>query len=244
MPPLYHRVWYWLRQRANWELKLHPTPRGIGIYVSPGMVITSLQQIAEGVAHSEWGKLIIPNKKSIVSVLKWLSTNAMITVESNAYGTVIFIVNYNKFNHDEGEKVTAKKAPAAKPKGKGADDVSPEALRLAKLLADKVLLNNPKNRELSAGNITGTLGRWAGDIDKILRLDRQDYEAVGRVIIWCQEDKFWSTVILSGKTLRDKWDKLYVGMKKSPPKESVPPPAGVEGDMFKAMQEMERRYNR
>ncbi len=212
------------------------------------MLITSLREIVEGVAYEEWGRKREPNKKSIVDILKWLKSNGMIRIESNAYGTVIWIENYKKYNPNEGGEVTDKKGkkvtqPKRAPE-RSAPAVSPEAVKLAALLVEKIQVNNQHHRYLVPEKRERTMADWAIDIDKLLRLDRQDYETVGKVIIWCQKHKFWKMNIQSGRTLREKWDRLYLQMKEAGPvKGEVPPPDNV-GSMFAydKMKEMEKKY--
>lgn len=237
MPPLYHRVFFYLRQKANSETKLMRMPRGLGMYVSAGMLITSLQAIADGVGYHERLKKISPNKKIITEILKWLKENGKIHYESNGLGTVIYIENADTYIEIRQAKVTAKKQPSQ------GDGVDPASLRVARLLADEILKNNPKHRELSLEKREGTVARWAVDIEKLLRVDRQDYETVGRVIVFCQGHSFWRKNILSARTLREKWDRLVVEMETSPnaKKAEIPPPY-PEGDLLKKMREMETAY--
>ncbi len=84
------------------------------------------------------------------------------------------------------------------------------SFQLATLLAEKVLQNNPKNRELQPlkGKKETTINRWAIDIDKMLRLDKRDASEIEEVIEWCQADSFWSGNILSGEKLRKQYDQL------------------------------------
>jgi len=107
MPPTYHRVWYWLRMNVQHDTFLFPTRERFGIWVLPGQRITSLQQIAEGVKWSEWGREVIPNKKTIKDILDWLIHRGMVTVESNAKGTLISLVNWHSYNTRDTAKVTA-----------------------------------------------------------------------------------------------------------------------------------------
>ncbi|MBU5635500.1 hypothetical protein KOM00_02005 [Geomonas sp. Red69] len=106
MPPIYHRVWYWLRLHAQYEAFLFPTLHQYGIWVLPGQRLTSLQQIAEGVKWTEWGREVIPNKKTIKGVLDWLEHREMVTVESNSKGTLITIVNWTTYNPQALPEVT------------------------------------------------------------------------------------------------------------------------------------------
>lgn len=110
MPPLYHRVWFWIRQKAQHEVFLFPTPK-FGIWVLPGQRLTSLQQIAEGVKWYEWGKEIIPNKKTIKDIISSLELWGMIEVESNSKGTLITIVNWDTYNNVVTEESNAGVTP-------------------------------------------------------------------------------------------------------------------------------------
>jgi phage replication O-like protein O len=89
---------------------------------------------------------------------------------------------------------------------------SPEALRLAGLLANLILRNNPSHRNLN-GKREKTEESWAVDIDKLIRLDKQTPQDVETVIKWCQADSFWWSNIQSGKKLREQWDQLYSKMR-------------------------------
>lgn len=106
MPPIYHRVWYWLRLNVQHTTYLFPTQGRFGIWVLPGQRITSLRQIAEGVAWKEWGVEKVPNTKTVKAVLGWLEGQEMVTVESNAKGTLVSIVNWHSYNDIPDEKVT------------------------------------------------------------------------------------------------------------------------------------------
>lgn len=92
------------------------------------------------------------------------------------------------------------------------ENISPEALRLSGILAHKILENNAENRELQAGKKEATIIRWAVDIDKMIKDDKRVPELIQKVILWCQSDAFWHKNILSGKKLRDKYDRLTLDM--------------------------------
>lgn len=111
MPPLYHRVWYWIRQKAQHETFLFPTPK-LGIWILPGQRLTSLQQIAEGVKWYEWGKEIVPNKKTIKDIIDSLESWGMIEVESNAKGTLVTVVNWDTYNNVSSEESNAEVTPS------------------------------------------------------------------------------------------------------------------------------------
>jgi hypothetical protein len=100
MPPLYHRDWYWLRQKVQYEAFLFPTKK-IGIWVLPGQRLTSYAEIAEGFMWYVWGKERVPNKKTVVDILAFLEAQGMIATTSNAKGTLISIVNWHLYNQIE-----------------------------------------------------------------------------------------------------------------------------------------------
>jgi uncharacterized phage protein (TIGR02220 family) len=105
MPPLYDRVWKWLRLSANHKAVDVITPKG-SIHLEPGQRITSMRQIAEGVSWEEWGTPRIPSPKTISVILAWLQQQEMVTVESNSKGTVISIINWHIYQIPPQEKVT------------------------------------------------------------------------------------------------------------------------------------------
>lgn len=56
-----------------------------------------------------------------------------------------------------------------------------------------------------------TLQKWAGDIDKIMRIDGRSFEEVEAVIRWCQTPGgFWVPNVLSGSKLREKFPTLVL----------------------------------
>lgn len=112
MPPIYHRVWYCLRQKVQHEKFLFPTNKKYGVWVLPGQRVTSYQEIAEWCKWSEWGREKIPNKKTIKSVLDYLKQEGMITAEGNARGTLISIVKWSTYNNIDSGKGNGQVTPA------------------------------------------------------------------------------------------------------------------------------------
>jgi hypothetical protein len=78
---------------------------------------------------------------------------------------------------------------------------------LSKLLYTEHLKHDEKF--LHGKNLEDTFQRWSDPIDKIMRLDGRTVDQVRQVIIYAQDSKFWNANILSGKTLRDQFSKLY-----------------------------------
>ncbi len=52
--------------------------------------------------------------------------------------------------------------------------------------------------------------KWAGHVDKMIRIDKRPVDGIEKVIAWCQADSFWQTKILSTQNLREKYDRLYL----------------------------------
>jgi len=113
----------------------------------------------------------------------------------------------------KGNKVLPKKVHT-KERKKSFKETCPNSLRLSALLADKIFLNNPKYRLIdSPQKRQNSIERWAYDISLLNRIDKQSWQDIEDVIDWCQADNFWRLNILSGATLRQQWDKLYLKMK-------------------------------
>jgi hypothetical protein len=144
MPPLYQRVFFYLRQNAAWQPETFPTRKGYGIALNPGQLITSYSAIAEGVSWYEYGVKKIPNKKTIKDILKWLEGNSMVTAFSNRHGTLIMLTNWDIYNSIGSEEVTQSNQPEVTQEKRSLDTLKEgkEPLR------NKEIKNNNKKRYL------------------------------------------------------------------------------------------------
>ncbi len=83
-----------------------------------------------------------------------------------------------------------------------------EALKLAqkmgKNIHEKFDFINPSEKDLE---------RWAEDIDKINRLDGEDWKNIEYVIEWVNQDSFWCQQVRSGASLRKQMETLKVRIK-------------------------------
>jgi len=154
-----------------------------------------------------------------------ISTNNLTIKTTNKY-SIITIVNWHSYqngqeenhqqNHQQLNQEVTSKSPTShhiqEVKTLKKETFSPESLRLSGLLADLILKNNPDHSRLSNGGRDSTVNRWAVDIDKLIRIDRQTPEMVEKVLRWSQADSFWQANILSGSKLREQWDRLKVQM--------------------------------
>jgi hypothetical protein len=106
MPPLYHRVWQWLKYNVNHTEANVPLRDGTTVLVKPGERITSIRKIAEGVAWYERGILKEPNPRTIAEILKWLKNKKMIIVsngESNRQYTLVSLINWDVYQEKDNK---------------------------------------------------------------------------------------------------------------------------------------------
>jgi hypothetical protein len=92
-------------------------------------------------------------------------------------------------------------------------DLPPEALRLAGVLSELILRNNPENRECQPSKREATIKRWAVEIDRMHRIDKREWDHIERCIRWCQDHHFWAPNIASGEKLRKQYDQMLMQAK-------------------------------
>jgi hypothetical protein len=90
------------------------------------------------------------------------------------------------------------------------DDGPSEPLRLAGLLHELISKREPSGTiaRQNPGKRKNTIANWSADIDKLHRLDGIDWQSIEAIIRWAQADSFWCGNILSGDSLRKKYDQL------------------------------------
>ena len=81
---------------------------------------------------------------------------------------------------------------------------------LSRMLFEEIIKANPHSRlcALTPKQKEARIAAWAKDIEKLNRLDKQNYDVIEKVIRAAQKDNFWSKNILSGEALRRNWDRL------------------------------------
>ena len=100
MPPMYHRVWQWIKYSVNHSTGKIPNKDGTFTLIEPGQHATSYRLIAQGVGHYEGRKWKEPNVKTRKSILDWLVKQNMISVQSNSKGTIITVVNWGLYQSE------------------------------------------------------------------------------------------------------------------------------------------------
>ncbi|WP_243764021.1 hypothetical protein [Bacillus sp. XF8] len=115
MPPMYHRVWQWLKYQVNHQDNEIPMRDGSKFLIKRGQHLTSVRNIAQGVGYYEGTKWKEPNPKTISTILGWLEKQEMILIErgqGNRQYTLITLLNWDSYQakKDEGNsKGTAEK---------------------------------------------------------------------------------------------------------------------------------------
>lgn len=110
-------------------------------------------------------------------------------------------------------------APDPEPQRESVWLCTPEALELAKRLKAAIHARDPQ----AAAGINGRCVRWGRDIDILLK--RRTSEQISAAVDWCQRNGcFWSGVVLSGRKLREEFDKIWAQMQRDRP--TVPDQVG------------------
>lgn len=100
MPPMYHRVWQWLKYNVNHTDIAIPLEDGTRMTIKKGQKLTSIRHICQGVGYYEQKKWTEPNPKTISSILQWLTKNKMISVvNGNKRYTLITLENWEKYQY-------------------------------------------------------------------------------------------------------------------------------------------------
>lgn len=83
-------------------------------------------------------------------------------------------------------------------------------LRLAKLLFEEMLKNNPNSKPPNFDS-------WANEIRLMRERDNRDPGDIEKIILWCQSDEFWKSNILCVAKLRKQFDQLTIKSKEKNP---------------------------
>lgn len=100
MPPLYHRVWQWIKYSVNHAENSIPNKDGTYTELKPGQHATSYRLIAKGVGYYEGRKWKEPNTKTVKSILDWLAKQKMISVYGNTLGTILTVENWEIYQSE------------------------------------------------------------------------------------------------------------------------------------------------
>ncbi|WP_051291490.1 hypothetical protein [Fictibacillus gelatini] len=106
MPPLYHRVWQYLKYKVNHQENKIPMRDGTFLTIKAGQHLTSVRDIAKDVGWYEGVKWKEPNPKTISTILNWLENQSMITInrgKGNRQYTLITLLNWDLYQSKDVE---------------------------------------------------------------------------------------------------------------------------------------------
>jgi hypothetical protein len=204
------KLWTWCLMKANHEDKWVPVKTGRGttpVFVKRGQFIFGRKTAAKGLKMKE------PTVQSRMLILKNLQN---LITQSVSHYSLVTILNYEIYqgsqNDESSSKVSGKYQASITNKNVKNKRIYVEGskeLQLSTLLLREIQKNKPDFK-------LPNLQAWAKEIDLMLRLDGRKLELIEKVILWAQSDhgdgtgkwKGWSTVILSTRNLRDKFDKI------------------------------------
>jgi hypothetical protein len=106
MPPLYHRLWQYLKYKVNYEDAEIPMHDGTKFKIKRGQHLTSVRSIAQGMGWHEGLKWKEPNPKTISTILEWLVKNNMIKIDrgkGNREYTLVTLMKYEIYQERKVE---------------------------------------------------------------------------------------------------------------------------------------------
>jgi hypothetical protein len=235
MPPLYHRVWQWIKYKVNHEDAEIPARDGTKFHIKKGQHLTSVRSIAEGVKWYEGLKEKVPNPKTINAILAWLVKQDMIQIDKgkgNRQYTLITVVNWESYQSkdDKGNSKETVGGEARKQlvdinkndkecikndkevKKTSRHVFNESQMKLAKILWKYVQQNDPSMKQPNLDN-------WANTIRLMMERDNREGKEIQEVILWATKDSFWCKNILSADKLRKQFSTLKIQMQKENDKE-------------------------
>lgn len=241
MPPLYHRVWQYLKYKVNHSPNKIPMEDGTFFDIEPGQHLTSVRNIAKGIGYYEGLQWKEPNPRTVSKIIEWLEKQEMITISrgrGNRQYTLVTLSNWDLYqtNSEGGNSKTTPSTSGSKqpvhikkndkeglkndkelkeiknsPK-QVYDEDSPPFI-LADFFYKEILKNDPKRKEPN-------LQTWSDDIRKMIELDKRDKKEIGELMRWVQQDEFERANVLSPSKLRTRYTSLLLKMK-NPKKSNV-----------------------
>ncbi len=148
--------------------------------------------------------------RQIRTVLAFLINSGNLTIKTTNKFSIITIVNWHIYQMTETENDTQndtlptnnrQHTRTKEHKNKKIFLSDSIEIRLAVFLHENILSRLPGFKEPN-------IQSWAKDIDLMIRLDKRDSLEIKKVIVWCQQDSFWQSNILSTFKLRKQYDQL------------------------------------
>ena len=237
-PPYVREIWDYLLREAN-----HKDNKYSSYALKRGQLFRSYREIRDALSWKVGYRTERYNENQMKMGMRYLMKQLMITVMKQPRGNIITILNYDFFQNPKNYEATneaTNETTNGQPMGnqgvlsinKNDKNVNNKKeisdsieYRLANYLLNFILKRNPNHKKPN-------IQSWAKHIDLMLRIDKRSVEDIKAVIKWCQNDtpdkqqdkkwKGWANNILSTKTLRNKFDKIYLQMSEAQPKISDP----------------------
>lgn len=186
------------------------------VNVKKGQRITSLRKLA-----NRWSW----SRNKVNSFLYLLEQDNMIKLEKDTQKTVITVVNYDVYQHDDitkrtrqgHDKDTERTQKDTNNNDNNENNDNKDKVRkyvyeqphldLAELLYKKILENNPSHKKPN-------LESWANTFRLMMEIDKRPGKKIQDLILWTQGHHFWHVNILSAHKLRKQYDRLLIEMKK------------------------------
>ncbi|MBO0962370.1 hypothetical protein J1P26_21945 [Neobacillus sp. MM2021_6] len=100
MPPLYHRIWQYLKYTVNHQDNTIPMRDGTFLTIKAGQHLTSVREVAKKVGWYEGVKYKEPNPKTVTTILEWMEKQSMIRIDrgkGNRQYTLITLLNWDLY---------------------------------------------------------------------------------------------------------------------------------------------------
>jgi len=224
-PFSYGQAWVDLLLKANHK------PAKILIKTKLVEIKRGEQARSEVTLSGDWGW----SRGKVRRFLKLLKNDAMIEQKAVQVTSVISICNYDSFQlggtgdgtvvdtvggtvveqeavhkqeckNDKNVKNVKNNPLAASPPADKKPKYSPEDLKTAEWIFDRILLINPNNKKPNFDS-------WANHVRLMREVDNKSHSEICEVFNWANKDNFWRSNILGPKKLRDQFDKLSIKMK-------------------------------
>tara|TARA_R110000787_G_C13379048_1_gene441645 strand:- start:552 stop:1373 length:822 start_codon:yes stop_codon:yes gene_type:complete len=203
------KFWVTLLMEANWETKTTLFNKKL-ITVERGQIVFGRKVYSKRLGISEM---------KLRRYLEMLTEEGMINQQTTSRYTVITVLNYDQYQ-DKNQQTTSKQ-PAYNQHITTSKQVNNKTIKQkdstsmnkfterdvagAKSMYEKILLVAPKIKEPDFDN-------WADQLRLMREQDNLSHKEIWAVFIFANNDQFWSSNILSPKTLRTKFSSLHAKM--------------------------------
>jgi hypothetical protein len=209
-----------------------------------GQARTSIPEIMEACSWYSGFRKEIPSKDQIFQILEWLrkphgevdgalAGATMITTTKATQGMLVNIDNYSFYqdprNYGSNDGSIAESEAAATREQRQPDNINKKENKEKKeinntssknkfsedsveVVLSKELFSCIKNNNSEARE--PNFQTWAKSIGLMLRKDKRTVEGIRQMILFSQNNEFWSCNILSTSKLREKFDQLMVQSRK------------------------------